>query len=97
MDAHGYSAAACPRSTRSVGEQPLLDFTSGYVLRSLDQFPKQGSREPWKLRQNYVCDIRTIRRGRIDDGAMRFDSSDTGSEGACEPSSSSRSLSSAPS
>jgi monooxygenase len=51
---------------------PLLDFTSGYVLRSLDEFPKQGSKEPWKLRQNYVLDIRTIRRGPIDDGAMRF-------------------------
>ena len=42
------------------------------VLRSLDEFPKQGSKEPWKLRQNYVFDIRTIRRGPIDDGAMRF-------------------------
>ena len=51
---------------------PLLDFTSGYVQRSLDEFPKQGSKEPWKLRQNYVLDIRTIRRGPIDDGAMRF-------------------------
>jgi monooxygenase len=57
-----------------VAEQPLLDFTSGYVLRSLDQFPKQGSKEPWRLRQNYVFDIRTIRRGPIDDGAMRFSS-----------------------
>jgi cation diffusion facilitator CzcD-associated flavoprotein CzcO len=57
-----------------VSEQPLLDFTSGYVQRSLDQFPKQGSKEPWKLRQNYVFDIRTIRRGAIDDGAMRFSS-----------------------
>ena len=51
---------------------PLLDFTSGYVQRSLDEFPKQGSKEPWKLHQNYVLDIRTIRRGPIDDGAMRF-------------------------
>jgi monooxygenase len=71
MDAHGYSSCA-PELDPSVAEQPLLDFTSGYVLRSLDRFPKQGSRQPWKLRQNYVLDIRTIRRGRIDDGTMRF-------------------------
>ena len=57
-----------------MAEQPLLDFTSGYVLRSLDHFPKQGSKEPWKLHQNYVLDIRTIRRGEIEDGAMRFSS-----------------------
>jgi monooxygenase len=71
MDAHGYRRCA-PEVDPSVTEEPLLDFTSGYVLRSLDQFPKQGSKEPWKLRQNYVFDIHAIRRGAIDDGAMRF-------------------------
>jgi cation diffusion facilitator CzcD-associated flavoprotein CzcO len=71
MDAHGHRRCM-PEADPSVAEQPLLDFTSGYVQRSLDQFPKQGSKEPWKLRQNYVLDIRTIRRGAIDDGAMRF-------------------------
>jgi monooxygenase len=71
MEAHGYRRCV-PEVDPSVTEQPLLDFTSGYVLRSLDRFPKQGSKEPWKLRQNYVFDIRTIRRGAIDDGAMRF-------------------------
>jgi monooxygenase len=72
MDSHGYRKSVPELSDPSVEEMPLLDFTSGYVLRSLDQFPKQGSKEPWKLRQNYVLDIRTIRRGPIDDGAMRF-------------------------
>ena len=73
MDAHGYKRCV-PEVDPSVTEQPLLDFTSGYVLRSLEHFPKQGSKEPWKLRQNYVFDIRTIRRGEIEDGAMRFSS-----------------------
>ena len=80
MDAHGYRRCV-PEVDPSVTEQPLLDFTSGYVQRSLDQFPKQGSKEPWKLRQNYVFDIRTIRRGAIDDGAMRFGSGEAGSDG----------------
>jgi len=71
MDAHGYKSCV-PEVDPSVTAQPLLDFTSGYVLRSLDHFPKRGSKEPWKLRQNYPLDIRTIRRGPIDDGAMRF-------------------------
>jgi cation diffusion facilitator CzcD-associated flavoprotein CzcO len=71
MDAHGHRRCVAEVDP-SVSEQPLLDFTSGYVQRSLDRFPKQGSKEPWKLRQNYVFDIRTIRRGPIDDGAMRF-------------------------
>jgi monooxygenase len=72
MDAHGYATSVPEITDPTVTEAPLLDFTSGYVLRSLDQFPKQGSKEPWKLRQNYIFDLRSIRRGPIDDGAMQF-------------------------
>lgn len=55
-----------------VAPEPFLDFSAGYVLRKLDELPKQGDREPWKLRQNYLRDVRSIRRGRIDDGALSF-------------------------
>jgi monooxygenase len=71
MDAHGY-AKCVPELDPSVAEAPLLDFNSGYVLRALDRFPRQGAREPWKLRQNYVLDVRTIRHGAIDDGTLSF-------------------------
>ncbi len=72
MDAHGWGKSVPEITDPTVTEAPLLDFTSGYVLRSLDEFPKQGSKEPWKLRQNYVFDLRAIRHGPIDDGAMQF-------------------------
>jgi len=72
MDAHGYRMSVPEITDPTVEEAPLLDFTSGYVQRSLDQFPKQGSKEPWRLRQNYVFDRRSIRRGALDDGAMQF-------------------------
>jgi hypothetical protein len=72
MDAHGYAQCVPEITDPSVTEEPILDFNAGYVLRALDKLPKQGSKEPWKLRQNYVLDTREIRRGAIDDGAMRF-------------------------
>ena len=56
----------------SVTEQPWIDFSSGYVQRSLALFPKQGSRAPWKAHQNYARDIATLRYGKLDDGAMVF-------------------------
>ena len=40
-----------------------MDFASGYVQRSLHLLPKQGARAPWRLRQNYLRDVLTIRRG----------------------------------
>jgi monooxygenase len=72
MDAGGHRIATPVVSGSSITEDPLLDFNSGYVLRSLDHLPKQGSKEPWKLRQNYPLDLRTLRHGTVDDGHMRF-------------------------
>jgi cation diffusion facilitator CzcD-associated flavoprotein CzcO len=66
MDRHGY-AVCMPRLRGPVGEEPLLDFTSGYVQRSLSELPKQGSRAPWKLYQNYLLDLITLRMGSVTD------------------------------
>jgi monooxygenase len=71
MDDGGHrSFVAVPDPT--VGETPLMDFEAGYVLRALHLLPKQGDREPWRLRQNYLRDVRTIRRGTLDDGVLQF-------------------------
>ncbi|QZY29043.1 flavin-containing monooxygenase [Nocardioides coralli] len=51
---------------------PFLDFEAGYVKRSLHRLPQQGDREPWRLRQSYFHDLRTLRRGDLDDGVLRF-------------------------
>ncbi len=72
MDAHGYSTCVPEVTDSSITEQPLLDFMAGYVLRSIDKLPKQGSRSPWRLRMNYPLDAREIRFGAIDDGTLRF-------------------------
>jgi cation diffusion facilitator CzcD-associated flavoprotein CzcO len=75
MDAHGYRVCTPEVTDPEVTEEPLLDFNSGYVLRSIDHLPKQGSKEPWKLRQNYPVDLRMLRRGPLEDGVIRFSSS----------------------
>ena len=49
-----------------------VDFTSGYVQRSLDKFPKQGNQAPWCLHQNYARDIVNLRYGKLEDGTMQF-------------------------
>jgi cation diffusion facilitator CzcD-associated flavoprotein CzcO len=72
MDAHGYRQCVPEVTDPSVTVEPILDFNSGYVLRALDKLPKQGSKEPWKLRQNYIVDTRAIRRAPIADEAMQF-------------------------
>ena len=72
LDEHGHRSAVA-RPDEDIVEAPFMDFSSGYVQRSLDELPKQGDREPWKLRQNYLYDLRSIRRHAIDDGVLTFD------------------------
>jgi cation diffusion facilitator CzcD-associated flavoprotein CzcO len=72
MDANGYDICVPHLSDSSVEPEPILDFTSGYVLRSVAELPKQGSKEPWKLRQNYAVDLRKLRYAPLEDGAMQF-------------------------
>ena len=60
------------RTDPTLVEQPWTTFSSGYVQRSLDQFPKQGSRTPWRLHQNYARDLLSLRYSRLEDGEMAF-------------------------
>jgi monooxygenase len=72
MDAVGATQCTPRLNDPSVTERPFLDFSSGYVQRALPHFPKQGSKRPWRLYQNYVLDILMMRHGEIDDGTMEF-------------------------
>lgn len=64
MDEHGYTRCM-PKMDSPVREEPLIDFTSGYVQREIANLPKQGARAPWKLYQNYALDLLTLRYGSV--------------------------------
>ncbi len=72
LDTHGYDKCVPTNDDPTVTERPLLDFQAGYVLRSVDEFPRAGSRAPWHLGMSYAHDVLNLRYGRVDDGAMRF-------------------------
>jgi cation diffusion facilitator CzcD-associated flavoprotein CzcO len=64
---------ATPRnSDPNIETLPWLDFTSGYVTRAMEKFPKQGSKAPWKLHQNYALDLMSLRYASVEDGVMAF-------------------------
>jgi cation diffusion facilitator CzcD-associated flavoprotein CzcO len=74
MDAGGHRQCVPVDDDRGDEDRPLLDFSAGYVLRSLASLPKQGSRAPWRLRMNYPADLLSLRLGPVTDEAMRFTS-----------------------
>ena len=67
MDAHGYRVATPRDPDPSLPRDSFIDLKSGYVLRALDQLPKQGRSQPWRLHQNYARDIRLFKHGPVDD------------------------------
>lgn len=71
MERRGY-VQCTPVRDGSVVEAEFLGFTSGYVQRALDKLPRQGSKAPWKVHQNYARDLLTLRYGKLDDGTMIF-------------------------
>jgi monooxygenase len=72
MDEHGYSQCMPENRDPSVAALPFIDFSSGYVQRAIDKFPRQGSKAPWRLYQNYALDILSLKYGNVEDDAMQF-------------------------
>ncbi|MGY4256120.1 monooxygenase [Bradyrhizobium sp. USDA 4516] len=72
MKANGYAQVTPRRNDPDVAELPWVDFSSGYIQRAAARFPKQGSRRPWRLYQNYALDIMTLRFGSLKDEAIEF-------------------------
>jgi cation diffusion facilitator CzcD-associated flavoprotein CzcO len=65
-----------------IERQPWLDFSSGYVQRAMEKFPKQGSKAPWRLHQNYALDLMSLRYAKLDDGTLEFSNPKAAKAGA---------------
>jgi cation diffusion facilitator CzcD-associated flavoprotein CzcO len=54
---------------------PFVDkarFSPSYIERAVESWPKQGSRPPWRVYQNYIRDTITLKWAPVDDGVLAF-------------------------
>ena len=72
MDRHKFRSAVPNFIEGTIGEQPMVGLTSGYVQRAISELPRQGLKKPWTLRQNFPRDSISIRYGKVNDGSIRF-------------------------
>jgi cation diffusion facilitator CzcD-associated flavoprotein CzcO len=72
MDKNAFVECRPEPSESSMTIKPWLDFSSGYVVRAMERFPKQGDRDPWLVHQDYWRDMVAFRFGSLEDGEMRF-------------------------
>ncbi|MGW4350631.1 flavin-containing monooxygenase [Nocardia sp. NPDC004582] len=75
MDAHGYNKVL-PVAEPGMTTEPLLDLKAGYVTRTADGLPKQGTRLPWRMLTSYQADKRLL-GGELVDDHLRFSSATT--------------------
>lgn len=72
MRAHGVEVCT-PVLAQDAGEtRPAIDLSSGYVQRAAGQLPRQGTRKPWRIYQNYLLDLLVLKFAPLQDGALRF-------------------------
>ncbi|HZK99619.1 MAG TPA: NAD(P)/FAD-dependent oxidoreductase [Caulobacteraceae bacterium] len=72
MERRGFTECRPVNDDPALEPAPWLDFSSGYVKRGLALFPRQGTRAPWRVHQNYALDLLAFRHGALNDGVMRF-------------------------
>ena len=71
-DRHGFRSAVPVAPERPGPTSPLIDLTSGYVSRGVHLMPRQGSRSPWRMHQNYPRDVWLMRHSTLTRDGMRF-------------------------
>ncbi len=71
MDKNGYQQGK-PKVKKEMHDIPLLNLSSGYIQRSIEELPKQASRKPWRLNQNYILDTIALKYSPVTDQEMEF-------------------------
>src|SRR5262249_27644860 len=62
MDKNGYAQVTPRNREPEMPTVPFIEhFSSGYVQRSMDKLPRQGTKAPWRVKQNYFADIMNLR------------------------------------
>jgi len=72
MDRHGYRQCTPRNPAVALATKPFIDFSSGYIQRGIQLFPKQGAKAPWRAHQNYLRDIAALRFSSVTGNALEY-------------------------
>ncbi len=72
MDAHDYDTCRPSAPDPAMPRRALMDLKSGYVRRSMDQFPARGDWKPWTTGNDHREDLTLLRKGSVTDPALLY-------------------------
>ncbi|HQU85005.1 MAG TPA: NAD(P)/FAD-dependent oxidoreductase [Pyrinomonadaceae bacterium] len=67
MKQNNYEVCVPEFDHENLSSERFLDFDANYILRAEKILPKQGSKAPWKVYQNYLKDVFALKYGSITD------------------------------
>ncbi|MEU0505388.1 NAD(P)/FAD-dependent oxidoreductase [Nocardia sp. NPDC005998] len=75
MKSHGFTKVVAVAEDADRSEQSVMGgaLTSGYIQRGDGVMPRQGSRGPWQVVNNYFRDRALLRKAPLEDGVLTFD------------------------
>jgi len=74
MDKKG-ARQVTPRSGQETPVAPFVEgFNPGYMERAIAHWPKQASKSPWRVYQNYLRDVWSLKWSPVDNKALEFSS-----------------------
>ncbi|MDG2219329.1 MAG: NAD(P)/FAD-dependent oxidoreductase [Acidimicrobiales bacterium] len=60
-------------SDTDMAQRPWVDcFSSGYMQRTMHEFPRQGDQDPWLNTQDYLAEKKLIGNAKLEDGVLTF-------------------------
>jgi monooxygenase len=74
MDQKGYQTVTPHDDEGCKTEDTVMgSLTAGYIARSAKSLPRQGSKAPWRMLNNYLVDRGNLRKSSFNDGFLRFE------------------------
>ncbi len=73
MDRNGYSRVVARDHEGCLTDDTVMGgLRSGYIQRAADRLPRQGSKAPWAVVQDYLRDIPALRFGSLEDPVLEY-------------------------
>ena len=71
MDDHHFKNVR-PVAPSNLSKTDFLDLSSGYIKRAESLLPKNGTKKPWRVYQNYIMDMLNIRVSKVRNKYLSF-------------------------
>lgn len=78
MEKHGYRKCT-PRYGHREGEsfddkgEDVIELSSSYIRRTINQWPRAGKHAPWKMSQSYWRDMISFFYSSLNDGVLMYE------------------------